>query len=72
MSAWIRAGLVRVEGAVGRPSTRVTPGQTVTVTPPEPPPVEIIPQPMELEVVYEDDAVVVVFTNRALSNLFAT
>ena len=60
MSAWIRQGLVSVDGAPGRASKRLEPGQVITVTPPTPPATTIVPQEIPLEIVFEDADLVVV------------
>lgn len=51
---------MRVDGNPARPSLKVLAGQQVVVDLPPPPVVGIIPQPMALDVVYEDDDLVVV------------
>ncbi len=51
---------MRVDGRAGRPSTRVADGQLVEVDIPAPEPIGVVPQEMDLDVVFEDDALVVV------------
>jgi 23S rRNA pseudouridine1911/1915/1917 synthase len=60
VAVWIKDGRVRVEGRAVRPSTALTAGQSVEVEVPAPPIVELAPQPVPLDVVYADDAVIVV------------
>ena len=57
----IEKGLVEVDGkAVTKPSYKVKPGQTVEFEVPEPEPLELKPQNIPLEVVYEDSDVIVI------------
>jgi len=56
----IRQGRVTLNGALSRPSTPVRPGMRVTVRIPPPPSEQVSPQPIPLEVVYEDDDLLVV------------
>ncbi|MCA9541793.1 MAG: RluA family pseudouridine synthase, partial [Myxococcales bacterium] len=60
LAEWIREGHVLVDGAARRPSALVIAGQRVDIAPPAPPPSEVIPQPVPVEVVFADDAVIVV------------
>lgn len=55
----IRAGQVRVDGRVVKPSHQPRAGERVTVTWPEPVPATPEPEPMELEVLYEDETLLV-------------
>ena len=57
----IKAGDVTVNGAVKtKPSWLVQPGDRVVATVMRPPPLELVPEPIPLDVVYEDDALIVV------------
>ena len=57
----IEAGLVRVEGATAtRKSEPLAPGTRVTVRVPSPEPVDLVAEDLPLDVVYEDDALLVV------------
>jgi 23S rRNA pseudouridine1911/1915/1917 synthase len=59
--AWIRAGAVRVEGAVVvRPSTKIRVGMSIRVEIPEPVAWTVGPEDIDLEVVYQDEDVAVV------------
>ena len=56
----IAAGQVQVNGQAARAAYKVRVGDTIAVTVPDPLPVAIQPEPMDLQVVYEDDDVIVV------------
>lgn len=56
----IREGLVLVDGRPARNSHRVAPGETVSVTLPAPPPPDVAPEEIPLDVLYEDDHLIVV------------
>ena len=57
----IRAGHVTVEEKViCRPSHTVTPGSTVRWDSPVTPPLKLIPQPLPMEIVYEDQSLLVI------------
>ncbi len=56
----LEAGLVTRNGKPGRKNDRLTPGDTVAFTLPEPKAVDIPPKQMPLQVVYEDADVLVV------------
>lgn len=53
-------GHVRVGGAVRKAAHRLRGGETVEIEIPPPPPEELVPEPIALAVVYEDDHVLVV------------
>lgn len=57
---WIRDGLVHVDGLPARPSLRVVAGQSVEVHVPPPEPIELVPEPIPLDIVYEDEHLIVV------------
>lgn len=56
----IDAGEVRVAGALRGRSFKVQAGQTIEITLPEPEPVELVPEPMDLAVLYEDGDLIVI------------
>ena len=56
----IETGRVAVNGAAASKSARLSVGETVSVTLPEPEPAEALPQEIPLDVVYEDADVIVV------------
>ena len=56
----ITEGYVAIGGLPARPSQRLHAGDVVRVTIPEPRPTSLVPQPMDLSVVYEDGALLVV------------
>ena len=56
----IETGQVTVDGKVPAKSLRLTGGEAVTVTLPDPEPVEALPQDIPLDIVYEDGDVIVV------------
>ncbi|MFQ5537404.1 MAG: RluA family pseudouridine synthase [Gemmatimonadota bacterium] len=56
----IAQGQVRVNGRVARKSEGVEPGQSVEVVVPPPEEVDILPEELELDVVYEDEDLLVV------------
>jgi 23S rRNA pseudouridine1911/1915/1917 synthase len=53
-------GRVRVDGAARKPSHRIAAGERVTVEIPPPPPASVAPEPIPLEILYEDGDVAVV------------
>lgn len=57
----IRQGLVTVDGATARASRKLQAGETISILGnPEPPPLRAQPEPIPLDVVYEDDDLVVI------------
>lgn len=60
LQAWIKQGLVRVDGAAAKPSTTLRGGETIEVTPVEPPPLKAEPEDAPIEVLYEDASVIAV------------
>jgi 23S rRNA pseudouridine1911/1915/1917 synthase len=57
----IDAGGVVVNGAVATKAGRVVcPGDTVICTVPKPPPPDVLPEPIPLDIVFEDDSVIIV------------
>jgi len=63
---WIRAGAVTVNGSAVKPNYRLVSGDVVAVTPPEPEDADIRPEPIPLNVVYEDGDVIVVDKPRGM------
>jgi 23S rRNA pseudouridine1911/1915/1917 synthase len=57
---WISRGLATVDGRTLRPRDAVRGGQTVMLTPEASIAVESLPQPMELDVAFENDALLIV------------
>jgi len=56
----ITVGLITVNGQSARPSTKVRPHQVIQVRLPYPPPLDITPEPIPLQIVYEDPYLLVV------------
>ena len=56
----LERGAVLLDGRPARKNDRLTPGQGLTVTLPAPEPVDVLPQKIPLDIVYEDRDVVVV------------
>ena len=56
----IRDGRVTVEGKAARPSTELCAGDLVEVRFPAPPPEQLVPEPIPLTVVYEDEEILVI------------
>lgn len=56
----IRDGFVLVNGQKVKPNFKVKPGCVIDVTIPPPKEISLEPEPMELDIVYEDDDIVVV------------
>lgn len=57
---WIAAGRVWVDGRPRKASYRLHAGETVTADPPPPEPLELVPDAMALQVLYEDEDILVV------------
>lgn len=57
---WLEAGHVTVNGKSVRPSYKVMLGDAIMVTPPEPEPLNAVPEDIPIDIVYEDDDVIVV------------
>ena len=60
------AGLVLVNGKPGKKNLKLSAGDILTVTIPEPEPIDILPENIPLDVVYEDDDVIVVNKPRGM------
>lgn len=56
----IEAGHITVDGAPAKPALRVRRGQRIEITIPPPPPAEIAPEALPLDVIFEDDQLLVV------------
>ncbi len=57
---WVEGGLVTVDGKPAVSSQRVKPGQKIALRPPPEPRSDLVPEPIPLRIVYEDDSLVVV------------
>jgi len=57
---WIRAGRVRVNGRTSEPAYRLKGGETIEVEPAAPPPLRAEPEPIPLNVLYEDEHLIAV------------
>ncbi len=60
LQRWLKAGLVLVNGQARPPSYKVRAGDAITVAVPRPAPSHLLPEPLPLEVVYEDRDLLVV------------
>ncbi len=56
----IESGLITVDGAPAKPALRVRRGQRIEITIPPPPPAEIVPEALPLDIIFEDDQLLVV------------
>ncbi len=56
----IRRGFVSVNGKIGRPAHRVSAGEVIRVSLPAPPPSDVLPEAIPLEILYEDQRLLVV------------
>lgn len=63
---WIGEGRVRVGDRAVKANHRLKAGEDVTVDLPEPEPANLVPEPMDLDIYYEDDDVIVVNKPRGL------
>ena len=57
---WIEEGRVTLNGAPIKKNTKLEAGQELSVTPPQPEDIDLVPQDIPLDVVYEDGDVIVV------------
>jgi 23S rRNA pseudouridine1911/1915/1917 synthase len=55
----IQGGSVRINGQRVRPSQKIRPGDRITLEIPRPEPLELQPEPIPLDILYEDEAVLV-------------
>ena len=53
-------GHITVEGQTIKPSLKIKPGDRIVLTVPRPEPLDIDPEPIPLEILYEDDALLVI------------
>ena len=63
----IKKGLVKVDGKIGKPSTKVAIGQQITAIIPEYQKTSLQPQQIELSVIYEDESLIVIDKPAGLS-----
>ena len=57
---WLEEGRVTRNGRPLKKNDKLLPGDTVLITPPQPRPIDLIPQDIPLDVAYEDGDVLVV------------
>ena len=57
---WLEEGRVTLNGAPLKKNARLAAGDVLLISPPQPQPVDLIPQDIPLDVVYEDADVIVV------------
>ncbi len=57
---WIKAGLARINGKPARPGMALKPGDVVTLTIPEPPRTELLPEDIPLVILYEDADIIAI------------
>ncbi len=55
----IRAGSVKVNGKIAKPSFKLSPGDKIDLTLPEPPSKEILPEDIPLNIIYEDSCLII-------------
>src|SRR3984957_11996044 len=60
IQAWIKGGLVSVNGAVAKPSTMLRGGEQIEVSPADPPPLKAEAEDLPIEILYEDASVIAV------------
>ena len=56
----IKSGLVNVNGKTSKASDRVKIGDNIIIHVPEPSPTHLIPQPMDLDIIWEDQHLLIV------------
>ncbi len=56
----IRNGAIRVQGVVKKPGYRVRPGDAISGRIPPPVPVELVPEPLDINILFEDKHLIVV------------
>ncbi|NLY78884.1 MAG: RluA family pseudouridine synthase [Lysinibacillus sp.] len=66
ISSWIQEGLVTVNGQDVKAKYKVKEGDVIEVDVPEPEPLEVIPENLDLDIVYEDQDVLVVNKPRGM------
>jgi 23S rRNA pseudouridine1911/1915/1917 synthase len=57
---WIEAGAILVDEKPTKPSHPLRAGQRIAITPPPPASMELIPEPMALDILFEDEVVLVI------------
>jgi len=55
----IKAGFVQVNGKITKPSFKLSPGDKIDLTLPEPPSKEILPEDIPLNIIYEDSCLII-------------
>jgi 23S rRNA pseudouridine1911/1915/1917 synthase len=55
----IRQGAVKVNGKIAKQSQKLSPGDIVEFTPPEPPSKDILPEDIPLDIIYEDEELII-------------
>jgi 23S rRNA pseudouridine1911/1915/1917 synthase len=55
----IKEGAVKVNGKIVKPSFKLSPGDKIDLTVPEPPSKEILPEDIPLDIIYQDDDIIV-------------
>ncbi len=55
----IKAGSVQVNGKITKPSFKLSPGDKIDLTLPEPPSKEILPEDIPLNIIYEDSCLII-------------
>ncbi|MBC8469434.1 MAG: RluA family pseudouridine synthase [Planctomycetes bacterium] len=55
----IKAGTVKVNGKIGKPSLKLSPGDVIDMTLPEPPSKDILPEDIPLNIIYEDSSIII-------------
>jgi 23S rRNA pseudouridine1911/1915/1917 synthase len=60
LQAWIKDGLVTVNGAHSKPSALLRGGERIEVTPADPPPLKAEPEDAPIDILYEDASVIAV------------
>ena len=59
LQRFISQGSITINGSIVRPSQKIKPGDRIMLDLPRPAPLELKPEPIPLEVLYEDEAVLV-------------
>ena len=60
LQQWIKSGDILIDGKVSRPAYKLRGGEILTLAIPEPQPLELEPEAMSLNVLYEDEELIVV------------
>jgi len=55
----IKQGAVKVNGKIAKQSLKLSPGDIIDFTPPEPPSKDILPEDIPLDIIYEDEELIV-------------